>query len=118
MKQTLAVPLFVFAAASLIAQTSAQAGDPDGTRPMAGEPTSIGAWAESTNNPMQGLNLRARLVISEAADISGSRTALAYVEFQNANQSVNTIYVHSNFELKCELRDSSGKTVPRKCFNL
>lgn len=117
MKQTFAVPLFVFAAAVLIAQTSANAGDPAGTRPTAGEPTSIGAWAESPDNPMQGLNLRARLLVSETTDISGSRTALAYVDFQNANHSINTVYVHSYFGLDCELRDSNGKTVPKTMFS-
>lgn len=116
MKLDFVLTCVLFAAVSLIAQTSAQAGDSVGTRPTAGEPTSIGAWAESTNNPMQGLNLKARLVVSEAADISGSRTALAYVEFQNANHSVNTIYVHSYFGLDCELRDSNGKTVPKLIF--
>jgi hypothetical protein len=81
----------------------------------AGEPTSFGEWAVSTNNPIQSLSLRARLVVSETADVSGSRTTVTYIEFQNPNNAINILYVYYNGslpELSCELLDSSGKAVP------
>ncbi len=93
------IACFALAAASLTAQTPSEA-------------TSFGNWTVSPDNPIQGLSLRVRLVSVETADSSGSRTAVIYVEFQNTNNSVNTIYVHSYFDLKCELRDSSGNAVP------
>jgi len=98
MKRTLAFSFFLFAAASLIAQT-------------AGEPTSFGEWVVSTNNPMYGMTLKARLVISEVDGDFGSRTAVAYVELQNTNNAINTLYVGGNPSLRCELRDSSGKVI-------
>lgn len=83
----------------------------------AGEPTSFGDWSDSTIGG-SGLHarLKARLVVSETTDVSGSRTANTYVEFQNTNHMVNTLYVYwggTNSTLDCELRDSSGKTIPR-----
>jgi hypothetical protein len=83
----------------------------------AGEPTSFGDWSDSTIGG-SGLHARleARLVVSETADVSGSRTASTYVEFQNTNHSVNPLYVYwggTNSTLDCELKDSSGKAVPR-----
>src|SRR6187397_338155 len=78
----------------------------------ASEPALFGEWAALTNNPKQVLSLRARLVISETADSSGSLTAKTYVEFANTNNDIQNIYVHSSFRLNCELRDSSGKIIP------
>lgn len=56
-------------------------------------------------------------MVSETADASGSRTAITYVEFQNTNNAINTIYVHSYFDLKCELRDSNGKVIPSSLWS-
>jgi hypothetical protein len=79
----------------------------------ASEPTSFGAWAVATNSPLKGfLSPGARLVVSESSDDFGTRTAITYVEFQNTNNSINTIFVHSSFTLNCELRDSNGKSIP------
>ena len=84
----------------------------------ASEPTLFGEWTALTNNPVQALSLRARLVISETADISGSRTAKTYVEFENTNNDIQNLYVHSSFRLNCELRDSSGKIIPAEWIPL
>ena len=98
MKIFAAIAILLLAAAGLMAQT-------------ASEPTAFGEWAVLTNCPMIGMALRARLVISEAAGDSGSRTVLAYIELQNTNNSVNTLLVRGNPQLRCELRDSNGRTV-------
>jgi hypothetical protein len=83
----------------------------------ASEPNLIGEWSDTIKDPTNLMSLRARLVISEDADISGSRTALAYLEIQNTNSVQNTVYIYhdpsSSLELSCELRDSSGKKVTR-----
>jgi hypothetical protein len=82
----------------------------------AGEPTYFGDWSDWTKSAVHNLHLKARLVISENIDGSGSRTETAYVEFQNTNHMVNTLYVYwggTNSTLDCELLDSSGKTVPQ-----
>ncbi|HEY5234406.1 MAG TPA: hypothetical protein VIK35_12815 [Verrucomicrobiae bacterium] len=84
----------------------------------ADEPTSFGDWSDSTiGGSYLHARLKARLVVSETTDVSGSRTANTYVEFQNTNQMANTLlYVYwggTNLALDCELRDSSGKAVPR-----
>jgi hypothetical protein len=81
----------------------------------ADELTTFGEWAVSTNNPMLGMSLKARLVVSETADNSGSRMAVTYVELQNPNNAINVLYVYYNGslpELSCELLDSRGKAVP------
>src|SRR5450432_1663051 len=78
----------------------------------AGDPTSFGDWSDSIRGSTFRARLKARLVISETTDASGSSIANTYVEFQNTNRTVNTLYVYwggTNSTLDCELRDSSGK---------
>jgi hypothetical protein len=76
------------------------------------EPSAIGAWTDSTNNPNQRLGLRARLIIYEDANNSGSRPKVAYLEFQNIRGGINTMYVYyASGSTHWELRDSSGKAV-------
>jgi hypothetical protein len=83
----------------------------------AANPTSFGEWSDSTiGGSGFHARLKARLVVSETTDDSGSRTAIVYVEFQNTNHLVNTLYFYwggTNSTLDCELRDSSAKSVPR-----
>ena len=100
MKQNFILAFVFFLATGLMAQT-------------ASEPTFVGDWATSTNNPMVGLCLKARLVVSEAVSGDGSRTAVTYVEFQNTNYSINVLYIYYDGtlpELTCELVDSRGKS--------
>lgn len=101
MKRHLAISFFLFAAARLIAQT-------------AGEPTSFGDWAVSTNISLSGLKLAARLVVSEATNNYSSRGAIAYVELQNTNDDAAVLFVYDYGlgTLDCKVSDSSGKAIP------
>jgi len=71
-----------------------------------------------TNDPIHGLNLRARLVYGEVTGIAGPLARVVYLDLQDCNSSVlNTMYVYydpdsSESLLTCELRDVSGKKVP------
>lgn len=84
----------------------------------ADEPISIGAWSDMTNDPIHGLNLRARLVYGEETGVAGPLAHIVYLDLQDCNSSIlNTMYVYydprsSGSSLTCELRDASGRMLP------
>ena len=72
------------------------------------EPKFTGEWSEPTNG------LRGRLLVAEGAkDKYGVKWGFVYLELQNLS-SADTVYVYyavGKSPLKCELRDSDGKSV-------